>query len=608
MFQALRNDRQPENSRVWIAVVSMLLLPCALAIPGCASSMLGNCALTDDDRSKADESTIRSQSSADSDTRLTAGESVQADYHPAKSEAQANGLATTLDENTAATLPNYASGHSFVQRRARLGKPRMLPDADSLATTNANPASFSVNSGIPSDSLEPAATNSEPPGSGRSGGENAPATTRRGLNLSDAGWQPIPLDSKVGNPSVGSSGQPVDTAISSDGRTNAAETHRPPSDNGGLHQPTDLSDESSGDQPEMDSSRLDSRDLSDEQSSGDDSAMGINEVSPREPGVLERLRGLYVPRRDEPVVDRSKKPTRRWTDPFGLLRERDPETADAAVGATTQLPGSIDMAGSPIETSQPPVAATTSDDLLKPLIDLLEQELEGWPMLPNGTPRHESDWRRRQTDLRMMYLIAGRTAESIRVIEALPEPEQEFWQSLMLAVDAYRRTDDSAERAEHLTETLNYVRAASRQLQPLSKLRIRRLNFCNRIDGFGMIDEFPVFEFNAGQPLLLYAEIENYMSELTANGQYRSEFAARIEFVRDGETEPIVSRTIQLPGIEDFCATERTDYFQSYELTVPSLSPGRYRLRLRIRDQLSLQTTATEIPFEIRPLGNQRIE
>ena len=109
---------------------------------------------------------------------------------------------------------------------------------------------------------------------------------------------------------------------------------------------------------------------------------------------------------------------------------------------------------------------------------------------------------------------------------------------------------------------------------------------------------------SAGQPLLLYAEIENHKSELTPDGRYRSVFAAMIEFYREGQSEPIASRTIRLPEIEDMCAAERTDYFQSYELTVPSLSPGKYTLHLRVRDQLSQQTATRFLPFEMRPLDH----
>ena len=107
----------------------------------------------------------------------------------------------------------------------------------------------------------------------------------------------------------------------------------------------------------------------------------------------------------------------------------------------------------------------------------------------------------------------------MRAIESLPEKEQEFWQTMMLAMEAYRGRNDTGDRSEQLTETLDYLRNASRQLQPLSKMKIRRMNFCNRIDGFGTFNVFPSSDFNAGQPLLLYSEIENYKSELTDDGQ-----------------------------------------------------------------------------------------
>ena len=244
--------------------------------------------------------------------------------------------------------------------------------------------------------------------------------------------------------------------------------------------------------------------------------------------------------------------------------------------------------------------------LLEPLIAKLEQQLAEWPRHTNGAPENLPEWLQHQTDLRLLYLIAGRSAESMRAIESLPEKEQEFWQSMMLAMEAYRSSDDSADRTEQLTETLNYVRTASRQLQPLSTMKIRRMSFCNRIEGFGSFDVFPGSDFKAGQPLLLYAEIENYRSELTDDGEYRSEFAAKIQFIRDGETEPIASRTIDLPEIEDRCIAERTDYFQSYELTIPTLSPGHYILRLRVDDQLTQQTATSDLPFDIRPLGGAR--
>ena len=595
MLQALRKIRKPECGRNWTTVLPLLVLACALAIPGCASLGLTAPFMSDSILQEQEQSTIRSQSSTDSDGLSPGSEPIaEADDSVSRTAADSSSP-VAANVNTAGIVPIYASGHSFVQRRARLGKPVMLPVKPETASPTVDPTSpeTSVN-GIHAPAHEAI-----------SDAEIGAASSVLGITPGESGWQKIPVEN-VTQPTP--DGGPKDSSNTSWPRNGSqqalpvspADPPVPASDQRGnaVEGNPGFGDSAadSGEAPRSD-------DMPDESSGADGS-----EVSPREPGMLERLRGLYIPRREEPAAERNRKSARRWTDPFGLLRERDPETADTAVGASSPLPGPAESEIVDAETQESQVAAPDSEDLLNPLIEKLEKELSEWRLLTNGKPADEAEWRRRQTDLRMLYLIAGRAAESVRVIEALPEKEQEFWQAMMLAMDAYRRPDDAAGRTGQLTETLDYVRTASRQLQPLSALRIRRLNFCNRIDGFGMLSVYPASEFNAGQPLLLYAEIENYMSELSPDGQYRSEFTAMIEFFRDGDTEPIASRTIRLPEIEDLCATERTDYFQSYELTVPALSPGKYRLRLRVRDQLSQQTATTELPFDIRPLGSQRID
>ncbi|HBC63859.1 MAG TPA: hypothetical protein DC058_21920, partial [Planctomycetaceae bacterium] len=89
-------------------------------------------------------------------------------------------------------------------------------------------------------------------------------------------------------------------------------------------------------------------------------------------------------------------------------------------------------------------------------------ELKHWPRNSAGRPENLPAWRRRQTDLRLLMMIAGRSAESIRTIEALPREEQEFWQSMMLAMNQYRTTDESIPRSDLLGETLRQIRTAER--------------------------------------------------------------------------------------------------------------------------------------------------
>jgi hypothetical protein len=124
--------------------------------------------------------------------------------------------------------------------------------------------------------------------------------------------------------------------------------------------------------------------------------------------------------------------------------------------------------------------------------------------------------------------------------------------------------------------------------------------FCDQINGFGNVNSLPTSDFNPGQRVLVYAEVQNFRSELVAEGHYRSEFAALIQFMKEGDDE--VSETIRLPQILDQCDVERTDYFHSFELTLPALE-GAYVVRIRLRDQLSLQTTESQLKFNIRSQG-----
>jgi len=314
-----------------------------------------------------------------------------------------------------------------------------------------------------------------------------------------------------------------------------------------------------------------------------------------EPTMLDRLRGL-APRFDD-NTDKALRQSLKWADPFSLLRKGStpaqvPVDPGKAAEQTAEFTGPNPQ---PAETTTSDSAALESS--IEMAIAEIESELAAWPMASGGKPEDPAGWRLRQTDLRMLYLVAGRSAESVRVIESLPAEEQEFWQSLMLAVNQYRDASDEDARADEFSAALNHLRTASRRLQPLSRLQIRRLTLCERIDGFGNVTEYPTTDFDPGQRVLIYAEIQNFRSQLTAEGFYQSEFAALIEFLRDGDGE--ILETIRLPQIMDRCDVERTDFYQSFELTVPALA-GKYTVRLKLRDQLSLQTTEAQLEFNVR--------
>ncbi|MDA1229865.1 MAG: hypothetical protein O2856_03740 [Planctomycetota bacterium] len=599
MCQALRQSRTPEQRRMKLTVSILLLLTWALIVPGCASLGLNGRLLSGAHSLPDESSAIRSQNSADLNESEQHASKVAADYSSLKAGESSFDSDADFRTSTRGVIPVFSSGHAFVQRRAKLGKPIPLPDR-AESPVNGHAESVAGHSDL----------RSFDPKSEHDTADRLLSEKQTGPGFGTAGWQPIP------DPSVESLGatnidrvRQSKSSLLGDGWT--AEPLLGPEDRS-----VSAADVIGAQQEKPVDALIRSVDASLPDTATPPNTIADNETIEatadqgltiaKEPTVLDRLRGLYIPRRDEAALDRSRKANRRWTDPFGLMRDREPDTGDIAVGATSPVQVSADPTLSTTDKQGSNTDVVDSETLLEPLIAIVEQELEQWPRMQNGKPQNETGWRLRQTDLRVLYMIAGRSAESIRFIESLPEKEQEFWQSMMLAMETYRGKSNPGARAEQLTETLEYVRTASRQLQPLSTMRIRRMNFCDRIDGFGDFSSFPGSDFNAGQPLMLYTEIENYKAELTTDGHYRSEFTAMIEFFREDETEPIASRTIRLPEIEDLCSTERTDYFQSYELTVPSLSPGRYTLRLRVRDQLSLQTATSDLSFDIRPLGNSQ--
>ena len=170
--------------------------------------------------------------------------------------------------------------------------------------------------------------------------------------------------------------------------------------------------------------------------------------------------------------------------------------------------------------------------------------------------------------------------------------------AMMLAMSSFREDVSITESEDRLQATAEQLRSAVRHLQALSPLTIRRLAFCNRINSFGNIETFPTTDFNPGQPLLIYAEIENFRSERSFAGTYESRFSAHIEILRNNESEPVES--IRVAEIIDESTSPRTDYFQSYELTIPQLAPGRYTLRLLVNDEISSEDAIATLAFHVR--------
>ena len=322
-----------------------------------------------------------------------------------------------------------------------------------------------------------------------------------------------------------------------------------------------------------------------------------------EDSVLNRFRQFYVPSLEE-NTDRLRRQVKRFSDPFGLLREKPAETSAGGGPTAEQLANQYPMEfseeldrGLPMQPLFDPKAEQSLQGLLQLATENLRNGLQEWPRDTAGQPLNIEEWRKRQTDLSLLYAVSGQTAESIRTLPDLPRAEQEFWQSLILATHQYRGVSDGADQPEQVSQTLAYLRQATGHLQPLAKLQVYRLQFCSRVDGFGMLTPLPTVEFEPGQRMLLYAGVRDFAAELTVEGFHRSEFAAEIVFAR--ESDGGIVDTIRLAGIEDRCDEKRTDFFQTFELTAPLLEGG-YVVKLHLKDLISNQVASSSVRMMVR--------
>ncbi len=345
-----------------------------------------------------------------------------------------------------------------------------------------------------------------------------------------------------------------------------------------------------------------------------------------QPTMLNRLKGLYPAPLEENPGQLIRKQFRRIPGPWGLLKEKPAEnstgdeekTADAADEESREAAAGASNTDTETEGAQRPVDHRSA---VTELILAMEEDLKQWPRDESGERMQPEIWTRRQAELRLLYLIADRSGDAVSVIESLPPEEQELWQSMVMAMDRYlsgsgspldhTAEDQSLEstgskvgarsREERLTATAEQLRAAVRHAQALSPLTIRRADFCSEIHGFGSIEELPGTTFSAGQPVLIYLELDNFRTERTESGTYRSKFSAILEIQRSDEHGEQLIEAIPVESIEDEATTRRTDFYQSYELTIPShLAEGRYQIRITVRDLKGSQQAVTVLPFAIR--------
>ena len=274
------------------------------------------------------------------------------------------------------------------------------------------------------------------------------------------------------------------------------------------------------------------------------------------------------------------------------------ETANAQTQPTVQEPAELNPVSTVNSTELTGEPGNSSAAQLSQLISVAETELS---QLQTGTtPEEKQHFIERHVYLRMLYLMAGQHERALEAIPGIEPADQEFWQQTFWAVANYFDNEAIPDQADRATQTVAQLRQATARLQEKANLKLKNVAFCHKINSFGSYERFERDEYTPGRPVLVYSEIENFTSELTADGMYRTLLKSKIQIFKAGTNGDLVAE-IPFDTTEDLCRNVRKDYFHSYKFEIPrNISLGPHVMKLTVEDEISQKVATYTQNFTVR--------
>ncbi|HKQ49262.1 MAG TPA: hypothetical protein VJZ71_14415 [Phycisphaerae bacterium] len=206
-----------------------------------------------------------------------------------------------------------------------------------------------------------------------------------------------------------------------------------------------------------------------------------------------------------------------------------------------------------------------------------------------------------QFKLRMLYLVEGQDQKALAPSPGLDAETQEIMFGQLRAVQAagMPNSPDPAIWANRQLEALEKLRGL---LRSKADLLVPKVELCRAIDGFGRYEPFDPLEFKAGgkNRVLLYIEVDNFKSETTASGMYRTLLSVRESLMNKNGEELWSAKD---DNIEDLARGKRRDFYLTIgPLAIPkSLAPGEYVFKVEVEDVLGGKINSNVVRFKMVP-------
>jgi hypothetical protein len=122
--------------------------------------------------------------------------------------------------------------------------------------------------------------------------------------------------------------------------------------------------------------------------------------------------------------------------------------------------------------------------------------------------------------------------------------------------------------------------------------------FASRVRAWGVVDRFETSQFDAGQELIVYFELDQLSSRESPDG-HTTRVDAVLRLV--GEDGRRIHEWTFEP-LEETCRGHRRDYFARYLVELPAtIDPGHCRLEVVASDMIAGRTAHASLPMEIGP-------
>lgn len=206
---------------------------------------------------------------------------------------------------------------------------------------------------------------------------------------------------------------------------------------------------------------------------------------------------------------------------------------------------------------------------------------------------------RQQVLTRMLAMTLDDRQAMLQPVDGLQLSEQEYFNYQFLALaDAIDPEANPSASRKWSTVMINQRKALT-SLASVSSLEINNLTFCTEVLDYGVLTPFATNKFKAGDEVLLYLELDNFVSEKVRDGKgYETQLQGSYEIV-DSNGRRVVEQS--LPSDAHVCKNMRRDYFIAYRIHVPDkISPGPYTLKLTMEDMKARKYGQKDIQFQIQ--------